>query len=67
MRSPTKTDNRRPIEARGNDEHERTAAEEGDLAESMIDALSDILQWERASERALRIAEQTSSGDVTKN
>lgn len=34
------------------------------IAASMVDALEDILKWERASERALHVAADTSSRDV---
>ncbi|CAN5910703.1 hypothetical protein BH11MYX4_BH11MYX4_61470 [soil metagenome] len=30
----------------------------------MVDALEDILKWERASERALRVAESASTTDL---
>ncbi|AKU94288.1 hypothetical protein AKJ09_00952 [Labilithrix luteola] len=35
---------------------ERREVEQRGMVESMTDALEDILRWERASERALRIA-----------
>lgn len=38
--------------------------EQGGVAASMVDALEDILKWERASERALHVAADTSVRDV---
>jgi hypothetical protein len=35
---------------------ERRGAEDRGVGVAMVDALEDILQWERASERALRVA-----------
>jgi hypothetical protein len=35
---------------------ERQAQEGEALGEAMVDALADILKWERASERSLRVA-----------
>lgn len=43
---------------------ERRVVEQRGMAEAMVDALEDILKWERASERALRVA-QASSPDVS--
>jgi hypothetical protein len=69
MRSPTKQDgtNRRVSDRRQKQERrtddvravsgDRRLVEQRGLAESMIDALHDILKWERASERALRAAQ----------
>ena len=37
---------------------ERRAAEDRGVGAAMVDALEDILQWERASERALRVAQK---------
>jgi hypothetical protein len=33
----------------------------GGVVTSMVDALEDILKWERASERAMRVAEQSTA------
>lgn len=35
---------------------DRRGFEQRGVAESMVDALEDILRWERASERSLRVA-----------
>lgn len=35
------------------------------VAEAMVDALEDILRWERASERALRVAPLAPPADVS--
>lgn len=43
---------------------DRRVVEQRGMAHAMVDALEDILKWERASERALRVA-QASSPDVT--
>jgi hypothetical protein len=65
MRSPTKQDgtDRRTTERRGGDlktsgsaKGERRVVEQRGVATSMVDALQDILKWERASERAMRVA-----------
>jgi hypothetical protein len=37
------------------------------VAHAMVDALEDILEWERASERALRVAQATTDSDLRKN
>lgn len=42
---------------------ERREVEKRGMVESMTDALEDILRWERASERALRVA---AAADVQK-
>ncbi|MDB4945741.1 MAG: hypothetical protein JWP97_5275 [Labilithrix sp.] len=77
MRSPTKdaSDRRvaerrsepsRGVEARrpeaGAVPGERRVVEQRKVGTAMVDALEDILKWERASERALRVA--AVSGDV---
>jgi len=46
---------------------ERRVVEKRGLGDSMVDALEDILRWERASERSLRAAAANSSSDLTKN
>jgi|GEM_PF-1926550 len=77
MRSPSKqahegAADRRTAERRGPaaDRREDVARalvgdrREGDqraVAEAMVDALDDILKWERASERALRVAPSSAS------
>ncbi len=40
---------------------ERRVAEDRGVGVAMVDALEDILQWERASERARRIAAKADS------
>ncbi len=81
MRTPnkTKTDDRRKTERRTIPEAERRSepnrAVEGErrtqdqrgLGVAMVDALGDILKWERASERSIRIASDVSDSDLTKN
>lgn len=71
MRSPTEKGttgaDRRKAERRGAPsavKGERRVAEQRGMAHAMVDALEDILKWERASERALRVA-QASSPDVS--
>lgn len=73
MRSPTKQDGSdcRKTERRGDGERrsdgvrsvvgDRRVVEQRGIAASMIDALHDILKWERASERALRAAAEAQS------
>lgn len=66
MRSPTKQDtDRRKTERRGGElktsaasapKGERRVVEQRGVVTSMVDALEDILKWERASERAMRVA-----------
>ncbi len=70
MRSPTKQDgaDRRGSERRREPERrsdtvravvsERRVVEQRGIAASMVDALDDILKWERASERAVRVARE---------
>lgn len=41
-----------------------TADQKGGVVTSMVDALEDILKWERASERALRVAAEASTTDL---
>jgi hypothetical protein len=78
MKSPTnKGSDRRKTERRTDSERrtevarsvtgERRTVEKRGLGEAMVDALSDILQWERASERSLKVAAAHSSSDLTKN
>ena len=82
MRTPNKTDktkDRRETERRSTPEAERRSEPEravaGERREqdqrglgvAMIDALDDILKWERASERSLRVASDVSVSDLTKN
>jgi hypothetical protein len=64
MRSPTSkdTNERRKTERRGNPDTarvtgERRAEEQRGVAHAMVDALEDILKWERASERSIRVAD----------
>lgn len=37
---------------------------EGAVVTSMVDALEDILKWERASERAMRVATEQSTTEL---
>jgi hypothetical protein len=79
MKSPTnKGDDRRKVERRATADRRseparsvagerRTPPEKRGLAKAMVDALEDILQWERASERALKVAAAHSTSDLTKN
>jgi hypothetical protein len=46
---------------------EPQVAKKRDVAEAMVDALEDILKWERASERCLRVAQATSERDLGSN
>ena len=39
-------------------------AEKGAVVTSMVDALEDILKWERASERAMRVASEQSTTEL---
>ena len=75
MRSPTTnkaTPDRRNAERRSgasgtkNAKEDRRVVEQRGMAHAMVDALEDILKYERASERALRVA-QASSPDVSSN
>jgi hypothetical protein len=67
MRSPTKqgTD-RRSTERRGEPsgtvKGERRVVEQRGVVTSMVDALEDILKWERDSERAIRVASASTPG-----
>ncbi len=73
MRSPTKQSgtDRRSTERRASDERrtdvvrsvkgERRVVEQRGVVTSMVDALEDILKWERASERAMRVATEQST------
>lgn len=63
MRSPAKHDgtDRRNSERRASASAtpvtgERRVVEQRGVVTSMVDALEDILKWERASERGMRIA-----------
>jgi hypothetical protein len=71
MRSPTEkvaTADRRKAERRGaaassksGAQGDRRVVEQRGMAHAMVDALEDILKYERASERALRVAQASSS------
>jgi hypothetical protein len=41
-----------------------TATPKGSVVTSMVDALEDILKWERASERAMRVATEQSTTEL---
>lgn len=67
MRSPTEkisTADQRKAERRGATSKgvkgERRVVEQRGMAHAMVDALEDILKYERASERALRVARAVS-------
>jgi hypothetical protein len=72
MRSPTKQTDRRKTERRGGGELTTSAAPSGErrvveqrgVVTSMVDALEDILKWERASERAMRVAVAASATEL---
>lgn len=72
MRSPTKQDatDRRTSERRGGaatsgaPKGERRVVEQRGVVTSMVDALEDILKWERASERAMRVATEQSTTEL---
>lgn len=76
MRSPTKQDgtDRRKTERRASEERsagtsssgkgERRVVEQRGVVTSMVDALEDILKWERASERAIRVAAEQSPAEL---
>ena len=70
MRSPTEktnTTDRRQTERRAvtkGVKGDRRVVEQRGMAHAMVDALEDILKYERASERALRVA-RASSSDVS--
>lgn len=72
MRSPTKQDGTRNSERRaktaravaapkGEGRVERTKPSQAGVVTSMVDALEDILKWERASERAMRVAVESTT------
>jgi hypothetical protein len=74
MRSPTEkvtSTDRRKAERRSAgtkaDKGDRRVVEQRGMAHAMVDALEDILKYERASERALRVGDVTgtSSPDVS--
>lgn len=46
---------------------DRRVVEKRGIGEAMVDALEDILRWERASERALKVAAQTSTSPDLSN
>jgi hypothetical protein len=76
MRSPTKQSgtDRRSTERRASDDRradtvravkgERRVVEQRGVVTSMVDALEDILKWERASERAMRVATENSTTEL---
>ena len=70
MRSPTKQDgtDRRKVERRTSGSSsvqavngEKRVVEQRGVVTSMVDALEDILKWERASERAMRVAVESTA------
>ncbi len=48
----------------GDERRERREIEPLGAAMSMVDALEDILKWERASERAVRVARDQGAADL---
>lgn len=61
-----KAERRVTAEERRNDvaravEGDRRVVENRGVGEAMVDALEDILRWERASERSLRVAAKRTS------
>ena len=46
---------------------DRRVVEKRGVGKAMVDALDDILKWERASERSLRIAAEASSNGAASN
>ena len=54
MRSPTSKDS---SERRKASQTGERPAEQRKVAHAMVDALEDILKWERASERSIRVAD----------
>jgi hypothetical protein len=79
MRTPNKQNatDRRKTERRGREERRADAVRSGTgdrrvvdqrgVATSMVDALEDILKWERASERAMKVADVSSTTDIPSN
>ncbi len=75
--SANKTHERRKAERRTTKERrsevtravagERRVVEKRGIADALVDALEDILRWERASERSLKAAAAHSSSDLTQN
>jgi hypothetical protein len=74
MKSTSKTEERRQDDRRSPPSERRsqtTRAVAGDrrvvesrgLGAAMVDALQDILQWERASERSMRVAKPSSESN----
>ncbi len=80
MRSPSKSDgenDRRKTERRGTVKSgerrsepmraatgDRREFEQRNVGTAMVDALEDILKWERASERAIKVAADTSTASL---
>lgn len=44
---------------------DRRVADNRGVGAAMVDALADILAWERASERSMKVAEQSSPPEMT--
>ena len=73
MRSPKQQTSERRVEAarpasagsvKAGARQSAAADQKVGVVTSMVDALEDILKWERASERALRVAGESSTTDV---
>ncbi len=72
MRSPKQQTSERHVEAASRPASagsvkvgvSAAADQKGGVVTSMVDALEDILKWERASERALRVAAEASTTDL---
>jgi hypothetical protein len=79
MRSPTKNGehDRRKTERRSTKDRrsevmrsvagDRREMEQRGVGAAMVDALEDILKWERSSERVLKAAARTTTSDLTRN
>ena len=63
-RSETMRSARPKGERRGVVEEANANASQGGVVTSMVDALEDILKWERASERAMRVATEQSTTEL---
>lgn len=74
MRSPTKDASDRRVSDRRSEPSlpvatrqatgERRVVEQRKVGTAMVDALEDILKWERASERAIRVAAASASASA---
>ena len=53
-----------PQTAVATEQADATTTTKGSVVTSMVDALEDILKWERASERAMRVATEQSTTEL---